>query len=50
MQRSPNNRRLSQLRHGAMLDWVKRLGLAPADYDWFDPIVPPLPHAFERYA
>jgi hypothetical protein len=50
VQRSPNNRRLSQQRHGAMLDWVKRLGLAPADYDWFDPIVPPLPNAFERYA
>lgn len=47
---SPNNRRLSLERHGAMLDWIKKLGLAPADYDWFDPVVPPPPQAFERYA
>jgi hypothetical protein len=48
--RSENNKRLSRERHGAMLDWIKKLGIAPADYDWFDPIVPPPPQAFERYA
>jgi para-aminobenzoate N-oxygenase AurF len=47
--RSENNRRLSRERHGAMLDWIKKLGLAPPEYDWFDPVVPPPPQAFERY-
>lgn len=34
----PHNRRLSQERWGSLLTWIKRLGLAPADYDWYDPI------------
>ncbi|HEX6738553.1 MAG TPA: hypothetical protein VF310_09790, partial [Vicinamibacteria bacterium] len=39
---SPNNQRLNQERWGALLAWIKRQGLAPAEYDWFDP-VPPRP-------
>lgn len=35
---SPNNRRLNQERWGGLLAWIKRLGLAPAEYDWFDPV------------
>jgi hypothetical protein len=35
---SPNNRRLNQERWGGLLSWIKRLGLAPAEYDWFDPV------------
>lgn len=34
----PHNRRLSHERWGSLLAWIKRLGIAPADYDWFDPI------------
>jgi hypothetical protein len=39
---SANNRRINQERWGALLAWIKRMGLAPAEYDWFDP-VPPRP-------
>jgi hypothetical protein len=40
----PHNRQLSHERWGSLLSWIKRLGLADADYDWFDPI-PPRPDA-----
>lgn len=35
VRRSPNNRRINHERYDEMLDWMKRMGLAAADYDWF---------------
>jgi hypothetical protein len=40
VRKSPNNQRINHERYGEMLDWMKRVGLAPADYDWFDPVKP----------
>jgi len=40
VRRSANNQRINQLRYGPMLDWMKRVGLADADYDYFDPVQP----------
>ena len=34
---SPNNLRQSHEAWGHVLSWIKRMGLAPARYDWFDP-------------
>ena len=42
VQLSPNNQRLTFECWGHLLSWMKRMGLAPAEYDWFDP-VPPRP-------
>lgn len=40
IRQTPHNQRLTHERWGGLLSWIKRLGLAPADYDWFDPIPP----------
>ena len=42
---SPNNRKQSDEAWGHVLAWIKRMGLAPAEYDWFDP-APPRPPRF----
>lgn len=34
IRRSPNNTRINLERYGEMLEWMKRVGLAPADYEW----------------
>jgi para-aminobenzoate N-oxygenase AurF len=47
VQLSPNNRRLTDETWGHLLRWLKRMGLAAPDYDWFDP-PPPRPEAFAR--
>ena len=41
VRRSPNNQRLNEERYGAMLTWIKKLGLVPEEYDWFDPVEGP---------
>jgi hypothetical protein len=40
VRKSPNNQRINKERYGAMLDWMKRFGLADPEYDWFDPVQP----------
>lgn len=47
VQLSPNNRRLTDECWGHLLSWLKRMGLAAPDYDWFDP-PPPRPEAYTR--
>ena len=41
IRRSPNNQRLNEERYGSMLAWIKKLGLVPEDYDWFDAVEGP---------
>ncbi|HEY0140681.1 MAG TPA: diiron oxygenase [Thermoanaerobaculia bacterium] len=36
IRRSDNNRRVNDERYGPMLRWIKKLGLTPAEWDWFD--------------
>jgi hypothetical protein len=38
---SDNNRRINHERYGDMLEWMKRVGLAPADWTWFTSSAPP---------
>jgi hypothetical protein len=40
IRRSPNNERLNNERYGPTLEWIKQLGLAPANYQWLDPVQP----------
>ncbi|MCU1246371.1 MAG: hypothetical protein JWN02_2281 [Acidobacteria bacterium] len=40
IRKSPNNERINGERYGPMLQWVKKLGLAPAEYQWLDPVQP----------
>lgn len=35
VRRSPNNQRINAERFDEMLNWMKELGLAPRDYQWF---------------
>lgn len=47
VQLSPNNRRLTDECWGHLLSWLKRMGLAAPDYDWFD-APPPRPEPYTR--
>lgn len=41
IRQSENNRRLNEERFGAILAWIKKLGIVSEDYDWFDPVAGP---------
>jgi hypothetical protein len=47
VQLSPNNLRLTDECWGHLLSWLKRMGLAAPDYDWFDP-PPPRPEPYTK--
>jgi P-aminobenzoate N-oxygenase AurF len=41
VQRSEHNRKVNDERYGGMLAWIKKLGVAPPEYSWYDPVVLP---------